>query len=77
MSKFMFMWLKRRRNLVQYLTPLGSLKLNIDLLLGLIKKRSLLLKAVIDSEFYISGTSCDHSDREFGKKEYMKQSWGL
>ena len=72
-----FKWLKRRRNLVQYLTPLGSLTLNIDLLLGLIKKRSLLLKAAIDSEFYISGTSCDHSDREFGKKEYMKQSWGL
>ena len=69
-----FKWLKRRRNLVKYLTPSGSLTLNIDLLLGLIKERSLLLKTTIDSEFCISGASCDHSDREFGKKEYLKQS---
>ena len=69
-----FKWLKRRRNLVKYLTPSGSLTLNIDLLLGLIKERSLLLKAAIDSEFCISGASCDHSDREFGKKKYLKQS---
>ena len=69
-----FNWLKRRRNLVKYLTPSGSLTLNIDLLLGLIKERSLLLKTTIDSEFCISGASCDHSDREFGKKEYLKQS---
>ena len=58
----------------QVLTPSGSLALNIDLLLGLIKKRSLLLKAAIDSEFCISGASCDHSDIEFGKKKYLKQS---
>ena len=69
-----FKWLKERRNLVKYLTPLGSLTLNIDLLLGLIKERSLFLKATIDSEFCISGGSYDHSDREFGKKEYLKQS---
>ena len=69
-----FKWLKRRRNLVKYLTSSGSLTLNIDLLLGLIKERSLLLKTTIDSEFCISGASCDHSDREFGKKKYLKQS---
>ena len=69
-----FKWLKRRHNLVWYLTPSGSLTLNIDLLLGLIKERSLLLKTTVDSEFRISGVSCDHSDREFGKKEYLKQS---
>ena len=33
-----FKWLQRGRNLVRYLTPTGSLILNIDLLLGLIKK---------------------------------------
>ena len=65
-----FKWLKQRCNLVKYLTPSGSLTLNIDLLLGLINERSLLLKTTIDSKFYISGTSYDHSDREFGKKEY-------
>ena len=69
-----FKWLKQRRNLVTYLTPSGSLTLNIDLLLGLIKGRSLLLKAAIDFEFCISGASCDHSDREFGQKECLKQS---
>ena len=69
-----FKWLEWRHNLVKYLTPSGSLTLNIDLLLGLIKERSLLLKTTIDSEFCISGASCDHSDREFGKKEYLKQS---
>ena len=69
-----FKWLKRRRNLVKYLTPSGLLTLNIDLLLGLIKERSLLLKTTIDSEFCISGESCDHLEREFGKKEYLKQS---
>ena len=69
-----FKWLKRRCNLVKYLTPSGSLTLNIDLLLGLIKERSLPLKTTIDCEFCISGASCDHSDREFGKKEYLKQS---
>ena len=58
-----FKWLKRRGNLVKYLAPTGSLTLNIDLLLGLIKDRSLLLKTAIDSEFGISGASCDHSDR--------------
>ena len=68
-----FNWLKRRRNLVRYLTPSGSLKLNIDLLLHLIKERNLLLKAAIDLEFCISSASCNHSDREFGKKEYLKQ----
>ena len=47
---------------------------NIDLLLGLIKERSLLLKTTIDSKFCISGTSYNHSDRKFGKKEYLKQS---
>ena len=31
-----FRWLKRRRNLVRYLTTSGSLTLNIDLLLGLL-----------------------------------------
>ena len=73
-----FKWLKRRRNLVKYLTPSGSLTLNIDLLLGLMKERSLLLKTAIDSEFCISrrklfvDASCDHSDREFLKKEYLK-----
>ena len=53
-----FKWLKRRRNLVKYLTPSGSLTLNIDLLLGLIKERKLLLKTTIDSKFCISGASC-------------------
>ena len=67
-------WLKRRHNLVRYLTPSGSLTLSIYLLLGLIKKRSLLFKTAIDSEFSISCTSCDQSDREFGKKEYLQQS---
>ena len=66
-----FKWLKRRHNLVMYLTPSGSLTLNIYLW---IKERSLLLKTTIDSEFCISGASCYHSDREFGKKEYLKQS---
>ena len=61
-----FKWLKRRCNLVKYLTPSGSLTLKINLLLGLIKERSLLLKTSIDSKFCISGTSCNHSDREFG-----------
>ena len=75
-----FKWLKRRRNLVKYLTPSGSLTLNIDLLLGLMEERSLLLKTAIESEFCISrrklfvDASCDHSDREFLKKEYLKQS---
>ena len=69
-----FKLLKRRRNLVKYLTPSGSLTLNIDLLLGLIKERSLFLKTTVDSEFCISGASCDHSGREFEKKEYLKQS---
>ena len=69
-----FKWLKRRRNLVKYLIPSGSLTLNMDHLLGLIKERSLLFKTTIDSEFCFSGASCDHSDREFGKKEYLKQS---
>ena len=67
-------WLKQRRNLVKYLTPSGSLTLNIDLLLGLIKERSLLLKTTIGSEFCISGACCNHSDTEFRKKEYLKQS---
>ena len=70
---FSFKWLKRRLNLVKYLTPSGSLTLNVDLLLGLIKQRSLLLKTTIDSEFCISGAGCDHLDKEFGKKEYLKQ----
>ena len=48
--------------------------MNIDILLGLIKERSLLLKTAIGFEFCISGESCDHSDREFGKIEYLKQS---
>ena len=69
-----FQWLKRRRNLVKYLTPSGSLTLNIDLLLGLIKERSLLLKTTIDSKVFISGASCDHSDRKFDKREYLRQS---
>ena len=67
-----FKWLKRRRNLFRYLPPSGSLALNIGLLLGLIEKRSFFLKTTIDSKFCISGASCDHSDREFGKKEYLK-----
>ena len=62
-----FKLLKRRRNLVN-LTPSGSLTLNIDLLLGLIKERKLLLKTTIDSKFCISGASCYHLDREFRKK---------
>ena len=69
-----FKWLKRRRNLLKYLTPSGSLTFNIDLLLGLIRERSLLLKTTIDSEFCNSGLTCDHSDTEFGKIEYLKQS---
>ena len=69
-----FKWLKRRHNLVRYLKPSGSLTLNIDLLLGLIKDGSLFLKTAIEFEFCISGASCNHSDREFGKKEYLKQS---
>ena len=68
----LFKWPKRRRNLVNYLAPSESLTLNIDLLLGLIKERRLLLKTTIDSEFCISGASRDHSDNEFGKKEYLK-----
>ena len=70
-----FEWLKRRRNLVKYLTPSGSLALNIDLLLGHIKKRNLLLETAIDPEFWISGASCDHTDREFAKKKYLKRSF--
>ena len=69
-----FKWLKRRHNLVRYLTPSGSLTLNIDLLPGLIKDGSLFLKTAIEFKFCISGASCNHSDREFGKKEYLKQS---
>ena len=69
-----FKWLKRRCNLVRYLTPSGSFTLNIDLLLGLIKERSLFLNTALDSECCVSHASCDHSDREFGKKEYLKQS---
>ena len=69
-----FRWLKRRRNLVRYLIPSGSLTLNIDLLLGLIKERSLFLKTALYFEFCIPGASCDHPDREFGKEEYLKQS---
>ena len=69
-----FKWLKRRRNLVKYLPTSGSLTLNIDLLLGVTKETSLLLKTTIDSELYISGASCDHSDREIGKNKYLKQS---
>ena len=69
-----FRWLKQGCNLVRYLTPSGSLSLNIDLFLGLIEERSLLLKTAIDSEFCISGANCSHSDRESGKKEYLKQS---
>ena len=67
-----FKLLKRRRNLVKYLTPSGSLTLNIDLLLGLIKERSLFLKTTVDSEFCISGASCDHSGREFEKKRIFE-----
>ena len=67
-----FKWLKRRRNLVKYLTPSGSSALNIDLLLGHIKKRSLLLKTAVDLEFWISGVSCDHTDREFAKKKIFE-----
>ena len=68
-------WLKQRCNLVKkYLTPSGSLTLNIGLLLGVTKETSLLLKTTIDSELCISGVSCDHSDREIGKNEYLKQS---
>ena len=64
-----FRWLKRRRDVVKYLTLSGSLPLNIDLFLGHIKERSLLLKTAIDSEF------CDHSDRtESGKKDHLKES---
>ena len=74
LNLYSFKWLKRRRNLVGYLAPSGLLTLNIDLLLGLIKDRSLFLKTTIDSKFCISGSSCDHSDREFGKKEYLKES---
>ena len=60
-----FRWLKRRRDVVKYLTLSGSLPLNI----GHIKERSLLLKTAIDSEF------CDHSDRtESGKKDHLKES---
>ena len=69
-----FKWLKWRHNLVKYLKPSGSLIFNIDLLLGLIKERSLLLKTTIDFKFCISGASYNHSDSEFGKKEYLKQS---
>ena len=68
-----FKWLKRRRNLVRYLTPSGSLTLNIDLLQGLIKEKSLFLKTATDFEFCISGTSCDHSGIEFGKKNWNNQ----
>ena len=70
-------WLKRRHNLVKYLTPSGSLTLNIYILLGLIKERSLLVKTTIDSKFCISGTSCNHSHREFGNNIWKNQlcSW--
>ena len=67
-----FKWLKRIGNLVRYLTPSGSLTLNIDILLGLVKERSLFLKTAIDFEFCISAASCDHSDREFGKKRIFE-----
>ena len=46
--------------------------LNIDLLLGLIKEQSLLLKTALDFEFCISDASCDNSDREFGKEGIKK-----
>ena len=69
-----FKWLKGRLNLVRYLTPLGSLNLTIDLLLGLIKEIILFLKTAMDLNFFISGASCKHSDRGIGKKEYLKQS---
>ena len=68
-----FKWLKRRRTLVRYFTPSGSLKFNIDLLLDLIKERSLFFKTAIGFEFCVSGTSFDHSYREFGKNKYLKQ----
>ena len=35
----LFKWLKQRRNLVRYLTSSGSLTLNIDLFLGLVKEK--------------------------------------
>ena len=55
-----FKRLKHRRNLARYLASSGSLTLNIDFLLGLIKEGILFLKTAIDSEFCISGAGCDH-----------------
>ena len=57
-------WLKRRRNLFQIFN-IGSLILNMDPLLDLIKEISLFLKTAIDFEFCISAGSCDRLDREF------------
>ena len=70
-----FKRLKQRCSIVRYLTPSGSLTLNIDLLLGYIKEGSLFLKTVTvtDSEFCISGASSDDSDKEFGKKIWNNQ----
>ena len=68
-----FKRLKHRRNLARYLASSGSLTLNIDFLLGLIKEGILFLKTAIDSEFCISGACCDHSDRKFGKKIWNNQ----
>ena len=65
-----FKWLKRRRNLVRYLTPSGSLALNTNLFLGLIKERSLFLKTAIDSKFCISGASCDNSERSIWHNQF-------
>ena len=69
-----FKWFKRRYNLVMHLKHSESLTLNIDLLLGLIKVRSLFLKTARDFTFCISGASWNHADRLFGNKEYLRLS---
>ena len=72
-----FKWLKHRRNLVKYLTPSGSLTLNISFTRSYKREKfafenySRLQNTI---EFCISGESCDYSDREFEKKGYLKQS---
>ena len=63
-----FKWLKRRRNLVRHLTPSGSFTLNIY---ARSYKRE---KFVFENCSWLRVLFLAHSDREFGKKEYLRQS---
>ena len=63
-----FKWMKRRRNLVRHLTPSGSFTLNIH---ARPYKRE---KFVFENCSWLRVLFLAHSDREFGKKEYLRQS---